>query len=129
MTSVEGIFACGNVLHVHDIVDWVSEESEFCGRMAASFVKGELSKGREIPVRTGKMLSYTLPSKVEAGKPAILSLRTIAPLENLFLCVRTEKDLLYKKKFRKIFPSIMQRITLKEIPADAQFVEAFVSNE
>jgi len=92
-------------------------------------IKGDLQKVREIPVRTGKMLSYTLPSKVEAGKPAILSLRTIAPLENLFLSVRTEKDLLYKKKFRKIFPSIMQRIQLKEVPADAQYIETFVSVE
>jgi NADPH-dependent 2,4-dienoyl-CoA reductase/sulfur reductase-like enzyme len=129
MTSVNGIFACGNVLHVHDIVDWVSEEAEFCGHMTAAFVKGELKKGREIPVRTGKMMSYTLPSKVEAGKPAVLSLRTMVPLDNLFLSVRTEKDLLFRKKFRKIFPSIMQRIQLKEIPADAQYIETFISNE
>ncbi len=128
MTSVDGIFACGNVLHVHDIVDWVSEEAEYCGRAVASFVKGEIKKGREIPVRTGKMLSYTLPSKVEAGKPAVLSLRVLAPLENLYLCVRTGKDILYKKKFRKIFPSIMQRISLKEVPEDAQYLETYIEN-
>ncbi len=129
MTTVEGIFACGNVLHVHDIVDWVSEEAEFCGHAVALYIRGELSKGREIPVRTGKMLSYTLPSKVEAGKPAVLSLRTLAPLENIVLSVRTEKDILYKKKFRKIFPSVMQRISLKEIPADAQYIETFITTE
>jgi NADPH-dependent 2,4-dienoyl-CoA reductase/sulfur reductase-like enzyme len=126
MTSVSGIFACGNVLHVHDIVDWVSEEAEYCGYRVARHIKGDIEKFREIPVRTGKMLSYTLPSRVEAGKPAILSLRTLAPLENVFLSVRTEKDFLYRKKFRKIFPSIMQRIQLKEIPADAQYIETFI---
>ncbi|HBC87359.1 MAG TPA: pyridine nucleotide-disulfide oxidoreductase [Lentisphaeria bacterium] len=128
MTSVEGVFACGNVLHVHDIVDWVSEEAEFCGYRVARYIKGDIQKLREIPVRTGKMLSYTLPSKVEAGKPATLSLRTIAPLENVFLCVYTEKHFLYKKKFRKIFPSIMQRIPIKEVPADAQYLETFIES-
>ncbi|HCE43837.1 MAG TPA: pyridine nucleotide-disulfide oxidoreductase [Lentisphaeria bacterium] len=127
MTSVEGVFACGNVLHVHDIVDWVSEESEFCGYRVARYIKGDNGKSREIPVRTGKMLSYTLPSRVEVGKPATLSLRTMAPLENVILAVRTEKDFLYKKKFRKIFPSIMQRIALKEVPADAQYIETFIT--
>ena len=87
MTNVPGIFACGNVLHVHDLVDFVSEESEACGKAAAKYIKSELSKGEEIPVRTGNLVRYTLPTKVEPGKEALLSLRTMAPAEGVTLFV------------------------------------------
>ena len=126
MTSVDGIFACGNVLHVHDIVDWVSEEAEYCGGRVALYVMGKIARKEGIPVRTGRMLSYTLPSKVVPGEPAILSLRAIAPLENVRLSVKTDKEILYSKKFRKIFPSIMQRIQIDKIPADASYVETYI---
>lgn len=128
MTSVDGIFACGNVLHVHDIVDWVSEEAEYCGGRAALYVMDKIARKEGIPVRTGRMLSYTLPSKVVPGEAAILSLRVIAPLENVRLCVRTDKGIIYDKKYRKIFPSIMQRIQIEKIPTDALYVETYIGS-
>lgn len=129
MTSVPGIFACGNVLHVHDIVDWVSEEAEYCGGRAADFIMGKLKKGREIPVRSGNMISYTLPSKVEAGKPASLYLRTIAPAENALLNVKCGEDIILSKKLRKIFPNTMLQIPLKKVPENADYIEtAIVKN-
>ena len=63
-TSVPGVFACGNVLHVHDLVDHVSNESFRAGEMAARYAQGERRTGREIPVRDGKGVRGVVPQKL-----------------------------------------------------------------
>jgi len=129
MTSVNGVFACGNVLHVHDLVDYVSEESKYCGTRAAMYVKGELKKGREIPVKAGNMVRYLLPRKVRPGEQMLLSLRCIVPMVNASLVIKTDKDVIYTKKYRKIFPSEMQRLPVENIPGDAEYLEVFFDNK
>ena len=63
-TSVPGVFACGNVLHVHDLVDHVSNESFRAGEMAARYAKGERRTGKEIPVKDGKGVRGVVPQKL-----------------------------------------------------------------
>ena len=63
-TSVPGIFACGNVLHVHDLVDHVSNESFRAGEMAARYAQGERRQGREIPVKDGAGVRGVVPQKI-----------------------------------------------------------------
>ena len=63
-TSIPGIFACGNVLHVHDLVDHVSNESFRAGEMAARYAKGERRVGREIPVKDGAGVRGVVPQKI-----------------------------------------------------------------
>lgn len=58
-TSREGIFACGNVLHVHDLVDFVSEEAEIAGRSAAEYIRGALCRNAIFPLR--QMERYGIP--------------------------------------------------------------------
>ncbi|MDR2514991.1 MAG: FAD-dependent oxidoreductase [Christensenellaceae bacterium] len=65
-TSLPGVFACGNVLHVHDLVDNVSEEAEIAGAAAARFAKGQGKQGREIPVRAAGGVRYVVPQRVFA---------------------------------------------------------------
>ena len=125
MTNVPGIFACGNVLHVHDLADFVSEESEACGNTAAKYINSTLTKGKEIPVKTGNLVRYVLPTKVESEKEALLSLRAMAPAENITLYVKSGDNILYKKKHKKIFPSEMQRIPIEKIPAGAKALDVF----
>lgn len=62
-TSVNGIFACGNVLQVHDLVDFVSEEAEIAGQAAAEYSKNGSSKKRFVLTREGAEVSYVLPQK------------------------------------------------------------------
>ncbi len=126
MTSAEGIFACGNVLHVHDIADWVSMEAECCGRSAAEYVRGGLTGRSKIPVRAGAMLGYVLPSSAEPGRPAVISTRPIAPLEDASLCIKAGGELIYSRRHRRLFPSIMQRIELEKVPEGAGCLEVFV---
>ena len=63
-TSIPGVFACGNVLHVHDLVDHVSNESFRAGEMAARYARGERREGRAIPVRDGRGVRGTVPQKI-----------------------------------------------------------------
>lgn len=64
-TSVPGIFACGNVVHVHDLVDFVTEESRRAGLNAAKFVQGQLSTdGKTVMTKTGDGVSYIVPSRI-----------------------------------------------------------------
>lgn len=123
MSNIPGIFACGNVLHVHDLVDYVSEESEICGKAAAKYINTELKKSREIKVKTGNLVRYVLPTTVELNKEALISLRSMAPAENITLLVKAGDEILYKKKHRKIFPSEMQRILIKKIPNDCKHLD------
>lgn len=63
-TSMPGVFACGNVVHVHDLVDYVSEESVLAGKGAAQFVKGELSSEKNFTTTNGEGISYVVPQEV-----------------------------------------------------------------
>ena len=63
-TSVPGVFACGNVLHVHDLVDHVSNESFRAGEMAARYAQGQRREGREIPVKDGAGVRGVVPQKL-----------------------------------------------------------------
>ncbi|MCF7790808.1 MAG: FAD-dependent oxidoreductase [Victivallales bacterium] len=125
MTNIPGVFACGNVLHVHDLVDYVSEESEICGKAASKYIMNLLEKAEEIPVKPGNLVRYVLPSKAETGKENLISLRSMAPAENVTLYVKSGDEILYKKKHRKVFPSEMQRIPLKKLPENCSQLDVY----
>ncbi len=69
-TSVPGIFACGNVLHVHDLVDFVSGEGAKAGEAAARYIRGDLPHGRSFAAKAGTGIGYVLPQSVNAGAAA-----------------------------------------------------------
>lgn len=130
MTSVRGVFACGNALQVHDLADNVSEEAEECGKSVARYLRGGTSKGREIPVNTGNLVRYALPARAEAGKEVMISFRPISPARNVMLVVKTDTEELLRKKERKVFPSIMHRVRIPRIPENAAYLEvSFISEE
>jgi len=131
MTSVPGVFACGNVLHVHDLADWVSEEADHCGAAVAAFLRDGPPRGKTIPVRAGNLVRYALPATVEVGKPARISLRSIAPAEQVTLqAVADTGAVLYSKKLRVVYPSVMQRVELENIPEGVASVElSFVKED
>ena len=69
-TNIEGVFACGNVLHVHDLVDFVSEEAETAGKNAAAYIKAELGtgSGREIRLDPVDGVRYTVPVSIDPAR-------------------------------------------------------------
>ncbi|GHS93269.1 pyridine nucleotide-disulfide oxidoreductase [Synergistales bacterium] len=83
MTSAPGVFSCGNALHVHDLVDWVSEEAERAGRSAAVYAGGKKtgSEKKTVQVRPGAGVRYVMPDHL-VGDDAILAFRVLVPARN-----------------------------------------------
>lgn len=129
MTSVPGIFACGNVLHVHDLVDYVSEEAEYCGSRAALFCSGLLPPGIEVPVRAGSLVRYVLPGRLRTGEPVVLSLRSTVPIENARLLVEKGDKVLLRRKIRKVFPGSMLRVSISMVPEGPESVDVRFETE
>jgi len=122
-TSVDGIFACGNVLHVHDLVDFVSEESTLAGRNAARYIRqAQTTARRDIPVVTGKGVRYTVPSAIDPGSmddKLAVRFRVDAVYRDHRVCVYLGDDLAYSRKARILSPGEMESVTLTK----AMFLE------
>jgi len=80
-TSVSGIFACGNVVHVHDLVDHVTQAGELAGESAAKHVLGILPPSRKIALRTGENVRYVVPQYISGERPIDIYLRVTKPMK------------------------------------------------
>lgn len=107
-TSVEGVFACGNVVHVHDLVDDVSEESALAGKAAAEFLKGAAPAGRCLAVRAGRNIRSVVPQQVLTDRPTTLYIRAGYPEREAFLHVGGQE-----KKERMITPGETIRFVVR----------------
>ncbi|MBO6054358.1 MAG: FAD-dependent oxidoreductase [Oscillospiraceae bacterium] len=114
-TSVTGIFSCGNVLHVHDLVDYVSDESFRAGAMAAAFIRGELDEGETIPVLDGKGVRGCVPQRVHPGTDADLRImfRPDAVYKNAAVIVTSGEKELARKRALIFTPGEMAVIDVK----------------
>lgn len=115
-TSVEGIFGCGNVVHVHDLVDFVTEESRRAGKNATKFVKEQLeSKGKVIKTKPGEGISYIVPQRIVVANlegKLELFMRVKDIYKGAKLVVKS-KDLVIKKyKKPHMAPGEMEHIIL-----------------
>lgn len=130
-TQIEGIFACGNVLHVHDLVDFVSEEAEIAGRAAAAYVRGGEKQKELIPAECGENVSYILPQSVNKKESGAQKLffRVKRALKNAVIEAETGAG---TKVFRRIAvaPGEMENIVLSaEELVNAQKVKISVRGE
>jgi len=112
-TSVSGVFACGNALHVHDIVDFVTLEAEKAGKSAAEYVLGKIRKVKRIPVEAGNKIRYVLPQSIRCGADLELSIRVTSPGEDVEVGFFDGEMLVKTKKLRKVHPAQMIKIKLK----------------
>ncbi|MDD6483458.1 MAG: NAD(P)/FAD-dependent oxidoreductase [Clostridiales bacterium] len=113
-TSVPGVFACGNVLHVHDLVDYVSEEAEIAGKNAALYIKGELKNDVDIPIETDGKIRYSVPQRITQKKDTKVFFRVANVYENAEIKVYSGNEVIFKTRKPKVAPGEMQCITLKE---------------
>ncbi|MDD3141281.1 MAG: FAD-dependent oxidoreductase, partial [Lachnospiraceae bacterium] len=94
-TSIPGIFTCGNVLHVHDLVDYVSEEATLAGKNAAKYIKGLLKHIRDIKVIVSNGIRYSVPVTIDQNNIeqfAIIRFRVSAVYKNHFISVYFDAD-------------------------------------
>ena len=121
-TSVPGVFACGNVLHVHDLVDFVSEEAEIAGRAAAEYIKnGRASETEFTEIETDGKIRYTVPQRISRGGDVTVFFRVSDTARNVRINVYNENRIVLSKKKARVAPGEMESITLPEnVVADAK---------
>ena len=112
-TDIEGVFACGNVLHVHDLVDYVSEEAEIAGRAAAEYLSGKKNDGTDISIITDGKIRYTVPQRINTKKDVTVYFRVSDVYRNARIVVKDGEKILINKKKQKVAPGEMETVTLK----------------
>ena len=113
MTEKAGVFACGNVLQVHDLVDYVSEEAAIAGKSAAKYVQGAYEKDADIPVLAGEGVRYTVPQRITKKEDTAVYFRVRDVLLDATVSVTDGETVFSKKKKIKVAPGEMERVTLK----------------
>ena len=116
-TNIPGVFACGNVLHVHDLVDYVSEEADRAGKNAAKFIKGELSESssNEIEIVATEGARYTVPSTIDVDRmddKLTVRFRVGAVFKDSYVSVYFDDERVMHNKKRIMAPGEMEQVIL-----------------
>ena len=128
-TSKPSLFACGNVVHVNDLVDNVSKESEVAGKYAALYAMGKLSQEtKEISVKTGSNVRYVCPHKLNVtneNEKVTLFFRVLSPDNNVTLRVVDGEKVITKKRELRVNPGEMCNVVIEtaKISGDSITVE------
>ena len=122
-TGVPGVFACGNVLHVHDLVDYVSEEAARAGAVAAEYIKGSSEPcGREIILKAESGVRYTVPMTVRPDRiddKLTVRFRVGDVYKSAYVSVYFDDERVQHKKKRVISPGEMEQIILTKEQLDS----------
>ena len=118
-TEVEGIYACGNVLHVHDLVDFVSQEAALAGENAAAYVKtGRTGKeGRAVPLLAQNGVRYTVPQVLNTDTmedTVTVRFRVADVYKDRYIAVYYDDKLISRKKKKVLAPGEMEQVVLKK---------------
>lgn len=114
-TSVPGVFACGNVLHVHDLVDFAAQESERCGHNVVEYLRGDLGKARKaVPLSAGANLKYVVPNSCEPGRETQLLMRSLVVRTRAVLKVTQGDTVVKEQKVSHVRPAEMISLTLSD---------------
>lgn len=116
-TNIAGVFACGNVLHVHDLVDFVSEEAATAGKNAAAYVKGERNGegGREIRLNPVDGVRYTVPVSINTARmdeELTMRFRVGAVFKNCYVSAYFDDERVVHRKRQIVAPGEMEEIRL-----------------
>ena len=118
MTSVDGIFECGNVLHVHDLVDFVSEEATNAGKSAARYLKKEIGRAeKSLVVKTSGGISYSVPELVDVDgdmSPITFKMRVGSVFKNVEIAILADGEKVARKIKPIVTPGEMETILVKE---------------
>jgi len=118
-TNIEGVFACGNVLHVHDLVDFVSEEAKAAGRNAVAYVQGRKKNvsGREISICPADGVRYTVPSTIRRemmDDKLTVRFRVGNVYRNCFISMYFDGERVMHRKRPVVAPGEMEEIKLEK---------------
>ena len=109
-TSVEGIFVAGNVLHVHDLVDFVSLEGERLAIQVAKYINNEVIEKCSINIDRDNNIGHTIPQKISGKNDFVLSMRVRKPLKNPTIEITQDDKVIKSVKMKKAIPAEMIQI-------------------
>lgn len=114
MGDVDGIFSCGNVLHVHDLVDFVSEEAELCGKSAADYIKDKKTSKDKIKVNKNEKISYVIPNFINRDEKNIcFRFRVTNVFRDKKISIYFDNKKVYSVNKKILLPAEMISIDLK----------------
>ena len=131
-TSIKGIFACGNSLHVHDLVDFVTNEGYLAGKNAAKYIKNELENGNKINIVNGKGIIYVLPQTVDLNNidKLKISFRCSTPFKDVKLYIYQGDKLIKKLPKPYLVPAEMENVLLdKSLITSNEDIKVEVDND
>ena len=111
-TEIPGIFACGNVLHVHDLVDYVSEESAIAGKAAAKYIAGNSNKEISVRIKTDGKVRYTVPQRLTEVAETSVYFRVADVYRDAKIIVRDGDRVIISKKKQRLAPAEMEKVEL-----------------
>ncbi len=113
MTSVDGVFACGNVLHVHDLVDFVSAEAERCAQGVVRYLeRGPAHEHKRTRLVSGHNVRYLVPGRINPHHTSVLSFRPLIMGRDVSVTIKADGHKIKRKKYRQVQPSEMIQIPL-----------------
>lgn len=113
-TNIDGIFACGNVLHVHDLVDFVSMEAEIAGISAAKYIAEGIKKTASIKLKTDGKIRYTVPQIITEEKDVKVYFRVADVYKKIKINVYVDGQLAQSKAKIKVAPGEMEEVIIKK---------------
>ena len=116
-TNIEGIFACGNVVHVHDLVDFVTEEAKHAGKAVAKYLNNTLEKKNYINIKNGNGINYTVPQKIsinDIDEKLTIFMRVNNVYKDMIIKVMSGDKIVKKLKKKHLAPAEMERIKKKK---------------
>ncbi len=117
-TSASGIFSCGNVLHVHDLADAVTKESELLAASVKAYVEGTLEKKRCISVKKGNGIGHVVPQQIRGKGKFLMTMRVRSQFTNATIALTQNGKVIAEKKIRKAIPA-----TMIELEVDGSKIE------
>ena len=113
-TSVKGVFACGNSLHVHDLVDFVTSEGFICGKSVSKYLNNELDTNTLVSINNGQGVSYVLPKTMYLNNDPIfkLNFRVNKPYKDVNLVIKQNDKVIKTFKKPYLIPAEMESIVL-----------------
>lgn len=111
-TCVDGIFAAGNVLHVHDLVDFVSLEAESLAHAVAAYIQNDIFSTCHIKINTSSEINYTVPQYVSGTKDFNLSMRVKKPFQNSIIEIIQDNSVIKSIHLKKMIPAEMIKIPI-----------------
>ena len=114
-TTLPGVFACGNVLHVHDLVDYVSLEAARAGSAASDYIRGQEHTGKVLPIHCGPGIGYTVPQLLRSTDEDLeISFRVRSVMQNKVLALRSGDRVIGSWKRSRLLPAEMEKIKVKK---------------